>query len=252
MVQDVKSLFSFISSSLNSHLAPNGIQIDPSRVIVAGASAGGYMARLAALHAEPKPRAILSNYGMGGKYLGTAYTSGRDKPFHLDRPLVDPSAYEDFTDPDKSKGKEEVSSVPMETVPNLETDFGRRHSLLGLCIQIGTYSDLLTGIKGFSSRLVENGFDTLTVPDDAKPLFPELFHSSFPPTYLIHGAQDTLVFPEESIHTYEALKKLGIDTELVIAEGANHNFDLRDEATMEEYHGAAVRWLEKYVKDPAA
>jgi acetyl esterase/lipase len=197
MVQDVKSIFSFINTSLNSHLAPKNVQVDPSRLIVAGASAGGYLARLAALYAEPRPRALLSSYGMGGQYLGTAFTAGGDDPFKVGLPPLDPSDYEDFTDLGRAKGKEEVSSVPMQMEPDMATDSGRRSELMRVLLQTGKYLDVLTGIEGFSSRLVENGLDNPTIPEEAKPLFPELSHHSFPPTYLIHGAKDTVILPQE-------------------------------------------------------
>jgi acetyl esterase/lipase len=45
------------------------VQIDGTRLAVAGASAGGMCAFLAAVHANPKPCAVLSIYGLGGNLL---------------------------------------------------------------------------------------------------------------------------------------------------------------------------------------
>lgn len=55
----------------------------------------------------------------------------------------------------------------------------------------------------------------------------KLFSSSspFPPTYFIHGSADTLVDVKLSERAFEALKKRGVDTELVIEKGAPHGFD---------------------------
>lgn len=45
-------------------------QIDPDAIAVAGSSAGGLCAYLAAMHcSSPKPKAILSLYGQGGDFL---------------------------------------------------------------------------------------------------------------------------------------------------------------------------------------
>jgi acetyl esterase/lipase len=52
-----------------------------------------------------------------------------------------------------------------------------------------------------------------------------LFGSSFPPTYFLHGAADTLVDVEFSRRAFEELKSNGIDTKLVVEEGAPHGFD---------------------------
>ena len=55
ILEDVGKLFEYIALKLP--------QIDTSRVAVGGGSAGGYVARLAALHVEPRPKALYSLYG---------------------------------------------------------------------------------------------------------------------------------------------------------------------------------------------
>lgn len=49
---------------------PLGFTIDPEAIAIAGSSAGGLCAYLAAMHCTaPKPRAILSIFGMGGNFI---------------------------------------------------------------------------------------------------------------------------------------------------------------------------------------
>lgn len=55
MLDDVTTLFAYISDNLP--------QIDPKRIAVVGTSAGGYLARLAGLYADPRPCAIVSMQG---------------------------------------------------------------------------------------------------------------------------------------------------------------------------------------------
>lgn len=55
MLEDVLSLFKYIGSNLP--------QVDSSRIVVYGASAGAYPARLAGIYVEPKPKAIAMIYG---------------------------------------------------------------------------------------------------------------------------------------------------------------------------------------------
>ena len=53
-----------------------------------------------------------------------------------------------------------------------------------------------------------------------------LFSANFPPTLFIHGNADTLVSFLFSSAAHESLKSLGVETELVVAEGKNHGFDV--------------------------
>jgi acetyl esterase/lipase len=63
VLDDIVDLFAFIART--KHLGT--VQVDSTRLAAAGNSAGGLCAFLAAIHANPKPRAILSMYGLGGE-----------------------------------------------------------------------------------------------------------------------------------------------------------------------------------------
>jgi acetyl esterase/lipase len=62
ILDDIVDLFTFLA---RTELLGT-VQIDSTRLAVAGTSAGGMCAFLAAVHAKPKPRAVLSMYGLGG------------------------------------------------------------------------------------------------------------------------------------------------------------------------------------------
>lgn len=68
ILEDIHDLFRFFVEDLDNHLHSH-CKADSSRIIVAGSSAGGFCAYMAALHAKPKPIAVLSMYGMGGDVL---------------------------------------------------------------------------------------------------------------------------------------------------------------------------------------
>lgn len=78
MIDDVKALFSYI-------VAPDGLpfvlplqnSISTSQIAVFGQSAGGYLARLAAVHAEPKPCALGIMWGMVGRSTSTTSLAHR-------------------------------------------------------------------------------------------------------------------------------------------------------------------------------
>lgn len=63
VLDDIVDLFAFLART--KHLGT--VQVDSTRLVAAGNSAGGLCAFLAAIHAKPKPRAILSMYGLGGE-----------------------------------------------------------------------------------------------------------------------------------------------------------------------------------------
>jgi acetyl esterase/lipase len=62
VLQDVVDLFAFLARTPKI----GTVLIDTTRLAVAGSSAGGMCAFLAAIHVNPRPRAVLSFYGLGG------------------------------------------------------------------------------------------------------------------------------------------------------------------------------------------
>lgn len=71
ILQDVRDVFAFLRRPDLEFILPDGrvLKVDGQRLAVAGTSAGGTCAYLAATHVEPRPKAVLSMYGMGGNFL---------------------------------------------------------------------------------------------------------------------------------------------------------------------------------------
>ena len=69
IVKDIQDIFSFLVGIDIKDLHCT-FKIDPDAMAVAGSSAGGLCAYLAAMHCvSPKPKGIVSIYGMGGNFL---------------------------------------------------------------------------------------------------------------------------------------------------------------------------------------
>lgn len=51
--------------------------------------------------------------------------------------------------------------------------------------------------------------------------------ASSPPTYFVHGTEDTLVDAKVSKQAYDELRSHGVESELVLVEGAGHGFDAK-------------------------
>ena len=75
VLEDIKDLFGFLSKAgkIFTTSQQYEFEIDKDAIVVAGSSAGGLCAYLAAIHCDsPKPKAVLSIYGMGGDFLVSA------------------------------------------------------------------------------------------------------------------------------------------------------------------------------------
>lgn len=76
VVSDIRDLFTFINgddATFKARVENTGneivCKIDTNAIAVAGPSAGGLCAYLAAGVMQPKPKALLSLYGMGGDFM---------------------------------------------------------------------------------------------------------------------------------------------------------------------------------------
>ena len=76
ILEDIKDLFRFLENGVDSYLQQHcttlgypQVHVDPGRIGVAGTSAGGLCAYLAARHAKPAPVVVLALYAMGGNFL---------------------------------------------------------------------------------------------------------------------------------------------------------------------------------------
>ena len=59
MVSDVEALYKCIASTeVNDQLTLYNVSCDMQRTALVGSSAGSYICRLAAMHAEPKPKVL--------------------------------------------------------------------------------------------------------------------------------------------------------------------------------------------------
>lgn len=270
ILNDVRQLFTFIGESLNPALSASSypgdlynFHISPDHLAVAGASAGAYPARLAALYATPQPKAFFSLYGTGGDLLN---------PFYLLTPVpdLDLGTCARFMMPATVEARD--TATPISDCP---FSFGSDHqripgyadrllTLYSTMLRAGRYLDFLTGIEGLGDRLRAHArksgvelddehYDwralVPAIPPEANCLFPQLHVSErFPPTYLVHGNADKSVMVGESIEADRMLKEVGVRSELVVAQGLGHTFDQHmGPEGWSKYCGAVVPFLLEYI-----
>lgn len=224
IIADIKNLFTFLASPSFSqtHLPPR-VTLDTTRIAVSGESGGGYAARAAGIFAEPKPRALLLQYAQGGQLLDDHWLAVKDRD--ADAPLGENVAREDVAHL-LDRQQEPLSDDPMPFLGDdaPKGDSGRTKLLLWWW-RTGGFLDVVLGINGIS-RFLRNYKPTQRenhVPEALRPaLLQTQIDDDFPPTFLLHGEEDTLVLPAESRLTYDRLMELGVEAELLVLEGAGH------------------------------
>ncbi|TFK71298.1 alpha/beta-hydrolase [Pluteus cervinus] len=283
IVEDVKDIFAFIHDNafhekvysawmalqsqlgaLSEHTLPPSYKIDKASIGVAGSSAGGLCAYLAAIHVTPKPKVLISVCGQGGHFLSPQYLTPKTQIFFRGRDLLDPSRFsqylypEVFDNPDPRWVADSPPAWHPPTSPTPGYPANPRMQLVLLYLQLAVWLDYYTGEHnpGLSQRLnavlVEKGVDvnwkdvgdeehtqlvdelSKLIPERHRPLFPQLhiastpsnaLQSHWPPTALIHGTSDTAVLSVESELMYKLLKERGVWVDLVLVDGQDHAFD---------------------------
>lgn len=217
-LEDVQNLFHFLSTEFNSQLPANAaVTLDINAIAVFGESGGGYIARMAALYAVPRPVALISYYGMGGDMFSDFWFR-KFEPQAIPRKRIT-----EFLDSEPTK----ESSLPIYLEDGFFTDALRRTDAFCWISQNGLFTDYLTGIHGLSKGLMALPSDqrATMIPTHMKKAFPELFIDAippYPPTLFVHSTEDSIVPPSESLNTYEQLKQMGIRAELCLIGGAKH------------------------------
>ncbi|KAI5478240.1 hydrolase [Pseudohyphozyma bogoriensis] len=238
IVEDVKDCVAWIANELNPKLGDGGQNIDPKRIVVSGSSAGGYLTYLAGLYAEPKPKALVPIYPMGGDYLTDRYYNGADS-LPYDIPL--------FTSNSPFKAFCDLPSTATHCATSPINCDDPRLVYVWYLYQMGTLVDVLTGEDGLSAKLksLPESERGSAIPEKSRYLFPQLVaDSTFPPTMVVHGTQDSAVPVTESRSFVQVLKGKGVDAKLVEFDG-EHGFDTTAEGDMEEKRrvlGGVVPW----------
>lgn len=250
-VEDIKTLFKYLSSSeFSERYLPVENPLDPNRIGVVGFSGGGYIANLAAVHADPKPKAVGLCWAQGCDWLNPKYVEQSKEGSNLPIKYDEKRAIELLNTPQKQIS--ESYGTFDKDIPLLG-DAEDRLSLIPYWAQTGENLDYLTGEKGLAEKL--RGLKTdeerlAALPENVKPLFPQLYIDRYPPTVLVHGDQDTIVAYEDSVKMHEALKKNGIETEMYTLDGEPHalpDLGIISDSTREKLM-KAVEFIAKYLQ----
>ncbi|KAL3492443.1 Alpha/Beta hydrolase protein [Aspergillus germanicus] len=214
ILEDVRDCIAFIRTELPSIL---GDKADVSRLAVSGSSAGGYLALLAGLYIEPKPKVIVPIYPITDP-LGAFFTTPQPIP-----------------EGKHAASKDEMAPYLDPNAP-VTTSSGRspadpRGYMYNYMLRTATLAQLL-GIPS----------------NDASGAAPyrisrNIQKHGLPPAYIIHGDADSAVGVEQADEVVGAMVGCGLTVEYERVHGEDHLFDDKVEYENERLYGFVMRYL---------
>ncbi|KAG1849890.1 Alpha/Beta hydrolase protein [Suillus subalutaceus] len=244
ILADAKDAIAFVAGDLNVQLdqeladlgSGSRFRIDPTSIGVAGSSSGGFCAYLCAIYAVPKPKVVLSLYGLGGDLLTDQYLAPKAQSFLRG---LDPAQLSGYIHPFDSL--QSTSDSPLVYHPqSYHIPENPRMLIPRLYLQLGVVLDYITGQHEPSLSVTlrkaihtEDPFDEALISDH-KIIFPQFnVTSDWPATYLVHGTSDMNVLPRESRNLHSLLLKAGVEVVLEELPGREHSFDDQPGAELE-------------------
>ncbi|KAH6871510.1 Alpha/Beta hydrolase protein [Thelonectria olida] len=190
-------------------------------VLLAGSSAGGYLALSTASAVVEKPAALLLIYGLHDP-AGSRYTTPGFNIFG--RPAIETApVLREFPKRKQNEDREIISAYALPADPAED----RRFSLASALHIDALFPDYITGVDGLSREMAKRGIEA--IPEDHHRLFPLSFGnlSNIPRTMLLHGLNDSAVPVECSVQAEKKLRAAGSEVFTEFPEDGEHGFDVR-------------------------
>lgn len=242
ILADADAAVAYARTKLNDKVTAAGhkVQVDPSRVILSGGSAGGYLALMAGL---PVPQSI-PDADVGGHRGPAGYTPLAIAPFY---PITDlqHAFWSTETNPVPWWGKSVPDSAARPHLNHRDPPVGfavsggPRSILYPYMLQHGLFPNLLF----YNQRSRGVGLDSYRPSPETMSITTRLKYlaekdTPRPPIYMVYGTIDDKIQPLEE--TVDLLKCTSGGEVVEVIEGADHAFD---ENPAEQCQGF-YRWLE--------
>ena len=200
---------------VNEKEGPELFHADPSRIVVAGNSSGGYLTLMAGL-CRPCPKALVSYWGFG-KVGGPVWGSRSPNPTVS-----------------KEEAEKAISKVPLTNVQwNTKLCNDRLHKLFAHLGQNGLLAKEIVGFDAYDQK----GLAPYCPVRNITP--------KYPPILLIHGEADTSVPCQESLDMAEQLNKNGVRYELITVPGAGHGLGGGDKKLVDKALARAREFIKE-------
>tara|TARA_R110000850_G_scaffold73969_14_gene162245 strand:+ start:2281 stop:3267 length:987 start_codon:yes stop_codon:yes gene_type:complete len=216
IVSDVHDAIAWIRKD-----GPELFKADPSRLVVAGASAGGYLAQMSGIAQDAPPLAIVSYWGYGdilGEWCTKPNSSfgGKQEP---------PTREEAFAD---------IKDTPI--TQTTDADYASRGKLFHYMKSRGKWTEIVSGI------------DPLKSPEELIQFCPiRNLTPDFPPILLLHGTNDPDVPVTQSLEMHKALLDIGNDVELITVEGGGHGLWGGDSEDIENAFDRSLAFIREHL-----
>ncbi len=243
-LQDLAKLHDFVLVSLDYRLAPEAqlpaiiedlkdglrwvresgpklFHADPSRIVVAGASAGGYLALMSGIVAEPRPTAIVSYWGFGD--VDGDWTTKPNADYRKGKLIDKDVAW---------------SGVGQQLLTSTNRKNGRGRATFFLYLK--QTRQWVNAVSGFDP---EKDHDRLT------PFCPiRTVTSEYPPTLFLHGTADKDVPVEQSTAMAAELQRHGVAHELITIEGGGHSLWGGDRKKINQAFNRSTEYIREQLK----
>lgn len=210
IIEDLRDGLTWVRKS-----GPKLFDADPSRLVVAGASAGGYLALMSGILTEP-PTAIVSYWGFGD--VDGDWTTKPSEAYRKGKLIAKKDAW-------AGVGERVLTST------NQKNGRGRATFFLYLK-QTGRWINAV------------GGFDPATDREKITPYCPVRNVSpEYPPTLFLHGTADKDVPVEQSISMARELKRHGVAHEIITIEGGGHSLWGGDRKLIEQAFKRSTEYI---------
>ncbi len=218
IIEDLADAFRWVRDK-----GPELFQADPARIAVAGGSAGGYLTLTAGYRVEPRPVALVALWGYGD-LIGPWYSEPSPHPRHQQPKLTRDEAYR------------QVAGSPVSDARDRRGDGGAFYQF---CRQHGHWPQAVSG------------WNPHREPEKFAPFMPvKNVSSRYPPTFLIHGENDTDVPHEQSVLMVEQFRQHGVPHRLVSVARGEHGLGGADREEIEQAYAAALAFLKQHLQLP--
>ena len=218
IIEDLKDGLDWVRES-----GPQLFKADCSRFVVAGASAGGYLALMSGIVSNPRPTAIVSFWGFGD--VDGDWTTKPSEAYRKGK-LIDRDAA--------------WSGVGGQALTSANKENGRGRATFFLYLkQTGRWVNAVSGLDPKVDR------EKLT------PFCPiRNLSATYPPTLMLHGTADNDVPVEQSITMAARLKQLGVSNELITIEGGGHSLWGGDRKLIEQAFARSMEYIREHLESP--
>jgi acetyl esterase/lipase len=216
IVHDVEDAFDWIRRD-----GPRLFNIDPSRIAVAGGSAGGYLTLTSGFRVRPRPAVLFSLFGYGD-LIGDWYSTPSSHPRHHHSKLTREEAFRQVSGPAISDSRDRK---------------GDGGAFYEYCRQTGIWPKAVSG------------WDPIKEPERFYPFMPvKNVTAEFPPTVLIHGTSDTDVPYEQSVLMAAQFKQHKVPHQFISIPNGEHGLRGGDPKLVDAAYAKAFAFVDERLK----